>query len=80
MEQKNKAENGKKEIYQTKLFWIGLVLAGHCGRISGRIVFAVKSSGPTLAIRPQIDISPSSRYNKNETIKILVILERNFVG
>ena len=28
MEQKNKAENGKKEIYQTKLFWIGLVLAG----------------------------------------------------
>ena len=44
MEQKNKAENGKKEIYQTKLFWI------------------------------------ASRYNKNETIKILVILERNFVG
>ena len=28
MEQKNKAENGKKEIYQTKLFCIGLVLAG----------------------------------------------------
>lgn len=28
MEQKNKAESGKKEIYQTKLFWIGLVLAG----------------------------------------------------
>lgn len=28
MEQKNKSENGKKEIYQTKLFWIGLVLAG----------------------------------------------------
>ena len=28
MEQKNKADNGKKEIYQPKLFWIGLVLAG----------------------------------------------------
>lgn len=79
MEQKNKAENGKKEIYQTN-FLDRPCSRWHCGRISGRIVFAVKSSGPTLAIRPQIDISPSSRYNKNETIKILVILERNFVG
>lgn len=28
MAQKHKSESGKKEIYQNKLFWIGLVIAG----------------------------------------------------